>query len=121
MTHISKLRLTSPWRRSSLLITLMALSITAFAQGPAPHSRPDGIFFQPGNLVISRSVYDNNPGTVQVGEPLPPGCTGQPAGCAGNATYDGTYPLVWNNDLVDGSFGITSRIELDQYTPAPMP
>ena len=30
---------------------------------------------------------------------------------------DGTYPYVFNNDLVDGSFGITSKIFLDQLTP----
>ena len=29
---------------------------------------------------------------------------------------DGTYPTVFNNDTVDGSFGITSRIYLDQYS-----
>src|SRR5215467_10262016 len=27
-----------------------------------------------------------------------------------NAVQDGTYPLVWDNDSVNGSFGITSRI-----------
>ena len=112
------LRSAVPVRRSLLTMALVALSTTAFAQNPAPSARPDGVFFQPGNLVISRSVYDNIPGIITVGEPLPPGCTGAPAGCAGNATYDGTYPLVWNNDLADGSFGITSRIVLDQYTPA---
>lgn len=74
--------------------------------------------FRPGNLVVSRSVYDNNPNNVQVGELLPPGCEQTQAGCAGTATNDGTYPMVWNNDLVDGSFGITSTIFLDQYTPA---
>ena len=75
-------------------------------------------FFSPGNLVISRSVYDNNPNNVQVGQLLPPNCQATQVGCNGNATYDGTYPLVWNNDSVDGSFGITSKILLDQYTPA---
>ena len=32
------------------------------------------------------------------------------------AISDGTYPFVWNNDTVDASFGITSRIFLDQIT-----
>jgi hypothetical protein len=77
-----------------------------------------GSVFTPGNLVISRSVYDNNPNNIKVGQLLPPNCQATQAGCAGNATYDGTYPTVWNNDLVDGSFGITSRIFLDQYTTA---
>lgn len=74
--------------------------------------------FQPGNLVVSRSVYDNNPNNVYVGETLPPNCQSTQAGCNGMATYDGTYPTVWNNNLVDGSFGITSKIVLDQFTPA---
>jgi len=76
------------------------------------------LYFVPGNLVISRSVYDNSPNNVQVGQLLPPNCQQTQAGCNGNATNDGSYPLVWNNDLVDGSFGITSKIFLDQYTPA---
>ncbi len=33
------------------------------------------------------------------------------------AIADGTYPSVWNNDSVDGSFGITSKIFLDQIAP----
>jgi hypothetical protein len=71
-------------------------------------------FFAPGNLLLSRSVYDNDPANVQVGETLPPGCT---SGC-GTATNDGSYPYVFNNDLVDGSFGVTSKILLDQLTPS---
>ena len=72
-------------------------------------------FFVPGNLVLSTSVYDNNPANVQAGVTvLPPGCT---SGCA-TATTDGSYPYVFNNDLVDGSFGITSKIFLDQLTPS---
>ncbi len=73
--------------------------------------------FQPGNLVVSRSVYDNNPNNVKVGQLLPPYCQITTAGCSGNATNDGTYPYVWNNNLVDGSFGITAKLFLDQVTP----
>ena len=62
---------------------------------------------------MSRSVYDARgvdlvPGVTV----LPPGCT---RGCA-VASDDGTYPRVFNNDLVDGSFGVTSRVFLDQLT-----
>ena len=32
------------------------------------------------------------------------------------ASNDGSYPGVWNNDLVDGSFGVTSPVLLDQLT-----
>jgi hypothetical protein len=73
----------------------------------------------PGNLVVSRSVYDNNPGNVTVGEILPPNCAATTGGCGASigAPNDGTYPFVWNNDIYDASFGITSKIYLDQITP----
>jgi len=71
-------------------------------------------FFVPGNLVVSRSVYDNNPSNIAIGTILPPLCT---SGCAA-ATNDGTYPYIWNNEKVDASFGITSKILLDQITTA---
>ena len=45
---------------------------------------------------------------------LPPGCT---SGCV-TATNDGSYPGVFNNDLVDASFGVTSPVFLDQLTPS---
>jgi len=74
--------------------------------------------FNPGNLVVSRSVYDNRTNNVTVGQVLPPNCA--PALCspATGATNDGTYPAVFNNVLYDPSFGITSRIFLDHSTPS---
>ncbi|MFK2873444.1 hypothetical protein ISP13_07850 [Dyella lipolytica] len=50
---------------------------------------------------------------------MPPHCPASSGACgaASGAPYDGTYPYVWNNDTYDGSFGITSRIYLDQITP----
>jgi len=97
---------------SSIYKLTLILLIGVFC---APASAFDSNFFIffPGNLVVSRSVYDNNPGNVQVGQVLPPNCT---SGCT-MATNDGTYPEVWNNDAVDGSFGITSKIYLDQVSP----
>jgi len=94
---------------------IMAVSLILVAGAVAATAQTH---FQPGNLVVSRSVYDNNPNNVQVGEILPPNCAATTGGCGGMATYNGTYPLVWNNNLVDGSFGITSKIVLDQFTPA---
>ncbi|MGC1295480.1 MAG: hypothetical protein WA869_10590 [Alloacidobacterium sp.] len=75
--------------------------------------------FWPGNLVVSRTVYDNNPNNVKVGTVLPPNCAATTGGCsaASGAPYNGSYPLVWNNDIYDASFGITSKIYLDQLTP----
>ncbi|HMD83323.1 MAG TPA: hypothetical protein VKO18_01330 [Terriglobia bacterium] len=73
--------------------------------------------FWPGNLVVSRSVYDNNASNVTVGEPLPPNCVVASGGCGGMAGYNGLFPYVFNNDNDDSSFGITSKIFLDQLTP----
>ncbi len=84
-------------------------------------------FFTPGNLVVSRSVYEGTASTVTIGEPLPPDCPAT-AICTGKgtgpATNTGAFPAigstnnVWNNDAVDGSFGVTSPIFLDQITPS---
>ena len=98
---------------------LAAISLGAFSVNtPAVAQEPGaGMYFYPGNLVVSRSVYDNNPNNVKVGALLPPNCENTVGPCA-KATYDGTYPYVFNNDTVDGSFGITSKILLDQITPS---
>ena len=82
-----------------------------------------GIHFYPGNIVVSRSVYDNKASNVVVGTLLPPNCPSTAKGCgtAPGAPNDGTYPYVWNNDIYDGSFGITSKIFLDQMTPLGFP
>jgi hypothetical protein len=93
-------------------------AIPATAQNSKP-DRHHQRFFWPGNIVVSRSLKDNNPNNVQVGEILPPNCAQTQGGCAGpgGAPYNGTYPFVWNDDLYDGSFGITAKIYLDQMLP----
>ena len=79
--------------------------------------------FTAGNLVLSRSVYAGDATTVIKGQALPPVCPSTAACGTGAASNNGTYPStsttnnVWNNDSVDGSFGITSPIFLDQITP----
>lgn len=95
--------------------TILAASVPAFAQSP----------FTAGNIVVSRSVYMGNAGTIAAGQFLPPICP-VTASCPSNggpATNNGAYPSttstnnVWNNDTVDGSFGVISPIFLDQLTP----
>jgi uncharacterized protein (TIGR03437 family) len=82
-----------------------------------------------GNLVLSRSVYSADASAVVVGETLPPVCpasanTAAPGACAAKATDNGAYAStssannVFNNNKVDGSFGITSPIFLDELTPS---
>jgi hypothetical protein len=111
---------------------LCAIAAAALAFGAAAAAAADtdgsldgegqfrhGQFFIPGNLVVSRSLYDNNARNVVVGTVLPPNCAATTGGCGApsGAPNDGTYPTVWNNDIYDASFGITSAIFLDQMTP----
>ncbi len=92
---------------------LLASSIPATAED---HDK-DHIRFFPGNLVVSRSVYDNNANNVEVGTILPPNCASTVRPLRSAAINNGTYPFVFNNDTIDASFGITSKIFLDQITP----
>jgi len=91
----------------------------------APRPAP---FFSPNNLVVSRSLYRGTADTVAVGKLLPPDCPatakcGGPNGTGVEATDNGLYPAigstnnVWNNNKVDGSFGVTAPIFLDQMSP----
>jgi hypothetical protein len=98
---------------SGLAVILFAFGLGAVSVAQADDDDAD---LRPGNLLLSRVVYDNNPNTVTASVTvLPPNCTG--SGCA-KATAGGTYPMVFNNAAVDGSFGITSKIVLDQLAPS---
>jgi hypothetical protein len=96
----------------TLSLGALTLSVPAIAQEPDLNA---GMYFYPGNLVVSRSVYDNNAKNVKVGALLPTNCTNTVGPCA-NATYNGKYPEVFNNVIPDPAFGITSQIFLDQVT-----
>jgi hypothetical protein len=102
---------------------LILFSLTgALVVGTAAYAQGGSDYFYPGNLVVSRSVYDNNPNNTVVGvTALPPNCVATSGSCTSpptTAISDGTYPFVWNNDFIDASFGITSKIILDQITPS---
>jgi hypothetical protein len=98
----------------SLLTTLTTIGVFSLYAEDGDHDRDDHhVHFVPGNLVVSRSVYDNNANNVTKGMTLPPGCT---SGCV-MAISDGTYPFVFDNNTVDGSFGLTSNILLDELDP----
>jgi hypothetical protein len=69
-------------------------------------------FLRPGSLVISTSTYDRSQGSVAslaVGTTLPGTATATTPAIA-----DNNYVNVWNNDTVDGSFGVTSPIRLSE-------
>jgi hypothetical protein len=108
---------TKPWH--PFVKGAVALSLGALAILPAIAQEPEfeaGIHFFPGNLVVSRSVYDNNANNVKVGALLPPNCANTVGPCVA-ATNNGKYPEVFNNVIPDAAFGITSKIFLDQVTP----
>ena len=115
MTRFEKPRVVSALTR---LLGLTLLIV--FAGSGAAYAQNGSAFFSPQNLVVSRSVYDNNPNNIVVGvTALPPNCAPASGSCTSpptTAIVDGTYPYVWNNDSIDGSFGITSKIFLDQIT-----
>jgi hypothetical protein len=98
---------------------IAVLSLAALAANPAGAEDRDHnhIPFFSGNLIVSRSVYDNNANNVKVGALLPVNCANTVGPCAA-ATNNGAYPFVFNNVIPDPSFGITSKIFLDQITPS---
>ena len=99
--------------RAFALLALAALATVAASAQAA---------FTAGNLVVSRSVYAGSAGSVTIGETLPPNCVANKANkvTCGTAALNGTFPEVFNNvnSAVDGSFGITSPIFLDELTPS---
>jgi hypothetical protein len=111
-------------------------AVAILATRAAAHDEFGRFFhFAPETLVLSRSVYVGNASTVTVGQTLPPNCVpgnvtiallaggtttvnvpaNSSSGC-NTAIADGTYPAVFTNDNVDGSFGVTSPIFLDNIT-----
>ncbi len=98
-------------------IALAILPLLGYGQSAFPG-------FTPGNIVVSRSVYSGDATTLSVGQPLPPVCPATAACGTAVSTANGSYPTttnpnnVFNNNTVDGSFGVTSPILLDQLTPA---
>jgi hypothetical protein len=115
--HSNSRRTIHTLAQATTVLGIALATLAAGAQQDGQHQ--DAAHFSPGNLVVSRSVYDNNPANVKVGTILPPNCASTQGGCGAptGAPANGTYPFVFNNDLYDGSFGITSRIFLDQLTP----
>ncbi len=75
----------------------------------------DNHVLRPDSLVINSTTYDSSQGAVgslKVGTPIPNTATATIPAVAGN-----DYVNVWNNAPVDGSFGVTSGIELTTVEP----
>jgi hypothetical protein len=109
---------------------LLALAVSFALAGGIQAGNDDHFKFEPGTLVITRSVYVGTPSLLVPGVTvLPPGCVALTANVpliAGGTvpvavtcstpTNDGTFPGVFNNAAADGHFGITSPIFLDNLT-----
>jgi hypothetical protein len=98
---------------ASAVSLIVGCGATTFAHADA--AAADDFFLQPGALVISSSSYEGWTGavsTLQVGTPLPNTNTATVP-----AVSDNNYVTVWNNDTVDGSFGVTSPIYLTYVEP----
>jgi hypothetical protein len=117
MKHIRPHR--SGLRRRRRAITLVAsvatlASSVALAAG-AGTAGATGVL-TPGNLLVSTSVWSQDANITAGTTQLPPGCGSSAAPCV-TATAPGTYPLVFNNDIPDASFGVTQPIVLDELNP----
>ena len=87
-------------RRAILATTVLTATISA------AHATP----YVAGDLLISRSVY-NQPASI-----ITPGVTVLPGGGGKTAVADGSYPGVFQNEAPDPSFGVTTPITIDQVT-----
>lgn len=103
----------SPVRRSFLRHPLF-LPVLAATVAVAPLSAGVPGFFAQGDLIVTRSVYQatGQAAAIVAGTALPYG------GTAVAGTTGGPYPNVFQNDTVDGSFGVTSPIFVDEMTPS---
>jgi hypothetical protein len=118
-------RLRARRRRLAVAASLAAVagSVTIFAIPAAADAAPgfagsrDAL--TPGNLLVTTGVWTTNADITAGTTQLPPNCaTANPAyvTCA-TAVAPGTYPIVFNNDVSDGSFGVTEPIVLDEVDP----
>ncbi len=78
---------------TKILLSGACVAFASVAGSASATAQGNSDFFKPGNLVVSRSVFTPNPAFE-------------------------AYPFVWNQDLNDANFGLTSRILLDQITTA---
>jgi hypothetical protein len=112
-------------RRMALAVSLAAVagSVSIFtvpaAAGAASAFGRGTDRLVPGNLLVTTGVWTTNADITAGTTQLPPNCaTANPAyvTCA-TAVAPGTYPIVFNNDASDGSFGVTEPIVLDEVNP----
>jgi hypothetical protein len=106
-------------RRVALLSAATAVLLpAAMLTGPVT-SAFAGTIFTPGDLLVSTGLWTTNPSITSGTTELPPNCGGTtyPDATCATANAGGQYPQVFNNDAVDGSFGVSEPIVLDELNP----
>jgi hypothetical protein len=88
-------------------LSLLAAAGSASAAGPLTS----------GNLLVSTSVWSQDAPITAGTTQLPPNCGTLADDPCATAVAPGTYPLVFNNDGPDPSFGVTQPIVLDEINP----
>jgi hypothetical protein len=89
--------------------------VLAGGLAPARAGGPQSVL-EPNSLFLSSSTYDRTRGAIaslKVGSTLPNSATKTTKAVAGN-----NYVTTWKNASVDGSYGITSAIQLTDIDPA---
>lgn len=107
----------SPTKYAVLLgsCSVIALCQAATLSQAAVRVATPHLVIQHNSLVVSSSTYDNTQGAIAsltVGTTLPDTATTTTHATAGN-----DYVNTWNNDGVDGSYGVTSPIQLTDISP----
>src|SRR5260370_25930982 len=87
-------------KRKFILLSLTIALIT----GSVAYAQKDSDYFLPGNLVVSRTVYDNNPSTIQPGATLPPNCASTLGGASPGPVNDDTYPTASDKHVSPSTF-----------------
>lgn len=120
-------RFSLPYPRRGRLVPLVAgitglaifgsLAISGNAVAAAGPKPGKGAPIIPDHLLVTASVFQQDPNIVAGVTQLPPGCGSASDPCH-TAVQSGVYPFVFNNDAVDGFFGVTSPIILEELNPA---
>jgi hypothetical protein len=114
-------RLRTGRRPLALAASLAAVagSVSLFATPADAGATPASGLLTPGNLLVTTGVWTTNADITAGSTQLPPNCaTANPAYVTcGTAVAPGTYPIVFNNDAPDASFGVTEPIVLDELNP----
>ncbi|MCU4182769.1 hypothetical protein K6U06_00210 [Acidiferrimicrobium sp. IK] len=103
---------------AAVLAAVPLVATGAASAGPHPAKAPASAKLIPGDLLVATSDYQYDPSIVAGQTQLPPGCqAGSTTNPCSPALTDGGFPEVFNNSSADGSFGITSKIVLDEMSP----